>query len=85
MQSLPAVVPPTKQSITVANGFATITWNALSGSAYRLQFKDDLSATDWTDLEGDVLATGVVASKSDRIGNATQRFYRVVLLRGPNE
>src|SRR2546423_1067653 len=56
MQSVAAVGVPTIQSITVANGFATVTWNALSGSIYRLQFKDDLNAAEWTDVKGDVVS-----------------------------
>jgi len=80
LQSLSAPTAPAIQSINVINGFATITWSAVSGGIYRLQFKEDLGTADWMDVGGDVVAAGDIASKSDKMGNATQRFYRVVLL-----
>jgi hypothetical protein len=53
-----------------------ITWNAVSNTTYRVQYKAVLSATNWTDLAGDVLATGSTASKTD-LKTTTNRFYRV--------
>jgi uncharacterized protein involved in high-affinity Fe2+ transport len=56
-----------------------ITWNAVSNTTYRVQYKGVLSATNWTDLIGDVLAGGSTASKTD-LKTTTNRFYRVQVL-----
>ena len=59
----------------------TITWDAVSGKRYRLQYEDDLTNPQWFDLPGDVTATGSAAFKlDDSITGLRQRFYRVILL-----
>jgi hypothetical protein len=73
--------PPQIQSIVVKDGYATVTWSVTAGSTYRLQSKDSLSAPDWADIQPDIVADGPTASASDKVGAATQRFYRVVRLR----
>lgn len=55
-----------------------ITWSSIPGRTYRLQYKDDLSASTWTDA-GDIPATNTTASTSDNSGGS-QRFYRIALL-----
>jgi len=73
--------PPPINNITQEGGGANLIWYAVSNRTYRVQYKADLSSTDWTDLAGDIPATGGTASKTDTtLGNATQRFYRVLLL-----
>jgi hypothetical protein len=67
-------------SITLSNGVVTVIWTTQPGSNYQLQYLDDLSHTNWIDLPPDTTATGPTASKSDNIGSAVQRFYRVVQL-----
>jgi len=67
-------------SIQLANGSATITWSAVSGQSYMLQYKSDLGDSAWTDLPPDVEASGPSASTTDAYGSASQRFYRVMLL-----
>lgn len=57
----------------------TLSWNAIPGTTYRLQYKSDLSVTNWTDLAGDVTATSTTATKSDP-ATGTQRFYRLEVL-----
>jgi len=57
----------------------TISWNAVVGRTYRVQFKSDLGQLTWSDLAGDVTSTGAKAEKTDTT-SATQRSYRVVLL-----
>jgi hypothetical protein len=73
------LTPPTIQSATFANGLATLTWSSITNHHYRVQFKSSLDATNWTDVPGDVTATGPSASKTDAVGG-TNRFYRVVVL-----
>lgn len=57
----------------------TLAWTAQPGCTYRVQYKDDLGAADWSDLPGDITADGPVAVKSDTtVAGSAQRFYRVV-------
>jgi hypothetical protein len=65
--------------LSVSTNGALITWSAIPGVTYRVQYKDDLSDPVWIDLPGDVLATTNVAARSD-LGSLTNkaRFYRVI-------
>jgi hypothetical protein len=76
----PAAVAPLITGIGVeAGGGVTLTWSAEPGRTYRVLYKDDLNAADWTSLPGDVVATGGVASRTDSSGGG-QRFYQVLLI-----
>jgi len=44
-----------------------------SGSTYRLQFKDDLNADDWS-ISRVICGGWATASASDKVGTAAQRF-----------
>jgi hypothetical protein len=74
-------VPPVIQSVALAQGNATITWTAVAGQTYRLQFKDNLDNPKWQDAMPDILAAGPTATATNIIGGTPQRFYRVLLLR----
>ncbi len=75
-----AEIRPVIQSIALAGETVTLVWSAMAGKTYRVQFKNDLGAAEWTDLPGDVLATTATAMKEDAIDQTTRRFYRVVAL-----
>ena len=66
-------------SINLTNGVVTISWNSVPGGIYRVQYINSLNGGSWTDLVPDVTATGVTATQTNAVGNATQRFYRVAL------
>jgi len=75
-----SVAPPLQiQDIGVSNGNVTLTWSAISSRTYRVQFKDDLAASNWTDQLPDTVASGASASRIYPGPGAT-RFYRVQLL-----
>src|SRR5207248_10266226 len=38
------------QSIAVLNNTATVAWAAISGRSYRMQYKDSLTNSNWTDI-----------------------------------
>ena len=57
----------------------SILWSAATNGNYRVQYKTDLNVSIWTDLVGDVLATGSTASKTD-ILTTSNRFYRIQVL-----
>jgi hypothetical protein len=71
-------------SITTTNGVATVTWTSVAGNYYRLQYKDSLTAASWSDVIPDVQATNQTASTTNVLGDATQRFYRVMLVQAAN-
>ena len=71
---------PTILSLAVAGPpNVVITWSAVSNGTYRVQYQPVLGTTNWTDLIGDVTATGNTASKNDT-RTSTNRFYRVQVL-----
>jgi hypothetical protein len=72
------IVPPTIESALVTNGIVTLTWPAISNRVYRVQYKDSLLDSIWSNLAGDVTATGSTATKTDDSG-ATNRFYRLLM------
>ncbi|MCX6930838.1 MAG: hypothetical protein NT154_47690, partial [Verrucomicrobia bacterium] len=71
---------PDIQSVTCSSTNTILAWSAISGAKYRVQFKDDLGDTNWTDLAPDVTAAGPVASITD-IPNVAQRFYRILVVK----
>jgi hypothetical protein len=76
------ITPPTPslRPLTFLNATdVVISWSAVSNVAYRVEYKLDLSAGNWTGLSGDVTATSDTASKQDTL-TGTSRFYRVRLL-----
>lgn len=68
------VSPPTLTS----NG-TTISWTAIPGQTYRLQYKTNLNDAVWLDLSADVVATNGTMNISDP-AIYQQRFYRLRLL-----
>ena len=69
--------------ITIARasgGPVTLLWSAVPGKLYSVQFKDDVTSSNWTTLAQNIRASSNAASTLDSttsgIGN---RFYRVLL------
>src|SRR5262249_42925926 len=60
----------------IPNGEMVITWTAESVKTYRVQFKTELNAPAWTDLD-EVTATGPRASSTTTVNAASRRFYRI--------
>jgi hypothetical protein len=68
-------------SVTFGTGQTTIKWESAPGRSYRVQYKDDLSQTNWNDLSDGVLINGSRAACRDtRTGMSNHRFYRVMLV-----
>jgi hypothetical protein len=68
--------PPAIRPLTLTGSNVLISWSAVSNATYRVQFKTDLNATNWTDLAGDVLASSNTASTADTL-TRSNRFYRI--------
>jgi len=73
--------PPTAiESILVSGDTVAITWNAVPGQTYRVQFKSDLGESTWRNAAGDVTASGSTAMKIDFTKSSARRYYRVMVL-----
>src|SRR5439155_1388997 len=60
-------------------GEVVITWNAVTGKTYRVQYIAKVDDSNWLDLSGDTTATGPSAVKVDSTLNGVQqRFYHVL-------
>lgn len=68
--------PPAITSITPSGGNVALTWSAVPGWKYRVQYKNAINDPSWADLAGDVTAPGITASKTTVQSGETQ-FYRV--------
>jgi hypothetical protein len=68
---------PVIQTIDIVGEMVSITWSAIAGTRYRVQYNTDLSGAGWVDLPGVVTATGSTASREDVLLGSGQRFYRV--------
>lgn len=77
--SMPST-PPTFSSVELQNGQVVMTWAAIRGRAYQIQFKTSLNQIAWRPLSGLVRATCDSATYSDTTGSNRQRFYRLTLL-----
>ncbi len=75
--------PPVFQTVTQTNHTAMLTWSALAGGTYQLQYSTNLIQTNWMNLGPQLPATNATANASDFIGPDPQRFYRAVLLSLP--
>jgi hypothetical protein len=70
-------IAPLIEAIAMADGTAIITWSSAVGGIYRLQTKEDLSDSNWTDVPADFIATSNSISATNDVGLAQTRFYRV--------
>jgi hypothetical protein len=65
-------------SVEVSHDLVTVTWTGIAGKKYRLQFKNNWTDAEWTDLVPDVIASGSTASGTNALDSVSQRFYRVL-------
>jgi uncharacterized repeat protein (TIGR03803 family) len=73
-------MPAVFKTITLTNGAATLTWSAVAGQFYQLQYSTDLTQNNWTNLSKLIFPTSGVMTTTDANAAAfSQLFYRVVL------
>jgi hypothetical protein len=72
--------PPQILSINVHGGAATITWSAIAGSNYMLQYATNFHSLSWSNVPPVITASGTNAQATNNFGSSLQRFYRVLLL-----
>jgi hypothetical protein len=54
-----------------------LTWNAMAGVGYQVQYKTNLAQANWLNLGGPIPATNLFLNFSDTFGANPQRFYRL--------
>ena len=64
-------------STRISEAGVILTWRALKGERYLVQFKSDLAAEAWSDLAGPVVAAGPIATTIAPANRMPQRFYRL--------
>jgi len=65
-------------AIPVGPSGLKLTWESSAGSIYRITSETTLTNADWTDLSGDIIASGPTASWVDTTApGLASRFYRV--------
>jgi hypothetical protein len=72
---------PAAPTLTVNGNQVTIGFQTISGKTYRVEYKDDLNAAQWRQLNNqDYLAAGASLVVQDSLNGNPQRFYRIVQL-----
>ncbi len=66
---------------SLSEGGTTIFWKSVPGKIYRVEYKDDVSAGNWVEIKGDIMATDSTSSATGvPAGQTGRRFYRVRVL-----
>jgi uncharacterized repeat protein (TIGR03803 family) len=75
--SLGSVPAPVFQSVAKVGGTIVLTWSAVAGQTYQLQFKTSLDQLSWIDSGSAIVATNATVTAWDTPGPDPHRFYRV--------
>jgi uncharacterized repeat protein (TIGR03803 family) len=76
---LTVVYPPVFLSVVRSNCTLALTWSAIPGQRYRLQYSTNLPAKSWSSLGASVFPTSNSVTAHDNVCTNTERFYRVML------
>ncbi len=69
---------PCLTSVAVTNGNFGMSWSAVSNRSYRVQWKQQMTDTNWTDQTDFTASTNSVSFTASAA--QTQRFYRVIVV-----
>jgi len=72
--------PPVIQNIVLSNNVAWLTWDAIAGQNYRLQFKNGLDDSNWQDAAENFQAFSNLVTGTNVLNTTNQGFYRVEVL-----
>jgi hypothetical protein len=78
--SVTPVPAPVFQSAAPAGGSIALTWGAVTGASYQLQYTTSLNPINWINLGTPITASNGVIAISDDQPTDPQRFYRAVLV-----
>ena len=72
------VVGPVLGSVTRSNNVVSLRWPTVNGLTYRVEYKNDLNATQWQILQPPIIGNGSLYIFTNITAtNIPQRFYRV--------
>jgi hypothetical protein len=74
------VVPPPRATVNRSGNNLSISFPTLAGRHYRVEYKNDLNAADWSILQDNLLGTGGNLTINETILAIAHRFYRIVQL-----
>jgi len=77
VELLTAIPPPRIEFIGASGSVVTVTWIAVAGQNYQLEYKNLLSDPFWTPVPGVVTAEASSASQTNPVAGVAQRLYRV--------
>ena len=78
--TITVIAPPRLSSITADAQMAELIWSIFPGKTYRLQFKNDLNETNWSNWPNDITAEQSHISFTHTASPNHQRFYRLLQL-----
>jgi uncharacterized repeat protein (TIGR03803 family) len=70
---------PRISSVMQSNGAVTLSWTSFTNGVYRVEFKPNLGAADWSISTSGIPATTTSSSVILPLGGVTERYWRVVL------
>ncbi len=59
------------------NNQFTLSWQTITNRSYQIEYKDNITASTWTPLDGPVVGTGSIMSITNDVSASPQRFFRV--------
>lgn len=71
--------PPGLQTAFLGGNLWTLTWPALAGQDYQIEYKDDLNVAQWTPLGVPLTGAGGSLAITNDLGTVPQRFFRLKL------
>ncbi|HUE36858.1 MAG TPA: hypothetical protein VMO20_05660, partial [Candidatus Acidoferrum sp.] len=77
-----SVIPltaPAFKSVTASSGSVNLTWSAIPGLTYQLQYSSNLAQNAWSNLGSPITAVGGTISTTDPSPSGPQRFYRIAV------
>ena len=79
--SVVVVAPVVIASAVIVDDAIVLTWNSIPGQTYRIQYKDNVTDAEWTDL-ADITAEADTASEfcglAGELGPIPHRFFRIM-------
>jgi hypothetical protein len=76
--SAPTLQAPLITSCKVTNGTTVLTWQSSAATIYQVQYKTNLSDTNWVAIGNNVVASGNTLSVTNSNAGAGRRFFRVM-------
>jgi regulation of enolase protein 1 (concanavalin A-like superfamily) len=79
--SFSASVPvPLPLNLQIGGTNLIFNWTGVAGQTYQLEYKDDLTAPNWTPLGGPITGNGGTLTMTNNFGASSQRFFRLRLV-----